>query len=331
MNDESESPSSAGKPHPTVVNHKPLPMEPCSIHQLESHVSLLQSEVDEYQELINIKTAEIERANARIEYLKSISTKSNILISEFKQDLRDVISKTFDAKIEAMSTLDKRTLQSSLKGMKEELIGKISKVNLKNEDGDGEEDHDKNEISAADENMKDQLDRQIMIRNLKEGGQLDRQVMIAELKERKYTIGWHHGKYNPLPSTWRYPERCTMLQLIYLWLIGVEDLNVPPLGTLSSNCVSHFDKDSHKLRRFRHMMSFVEMFGRKRGVWVLEPEEWNDKTVDTLWCAIRGDVRPYMHNPSKLDKASCITVLRYVTDKIGNDPAKPLPTSDEDE
>ena len=50
----------------------------------------------------------------------------------------------------------------------------------------------------------------------------------CQLKERQYTIGWHHGKLNPLPSSWHYLKCLTLIQLINLWLIGVREHNVPP-------------------------------------------------------------------------------------------------------
>ena len=52
--------------------NEPLSIEPCSIQHLEDHVSLMQSEIDEYQELLNSKIAQVEHARERIEYLKSI-------------------------------------------------------------------------------------------------------------------------------------------------------------------------------------------------------------------------------------------------------------------
>ena len=50
-----------------------------------------------------------------------------------------------------------------------------------------------------------------------------------QLSERKYTIGYHHGKMNPLPSTWKYPRGITLIHLINLWLIGDKEQNVPPI------------------------------------------------------------------------------------------------------
>lgn len=58
-----------------------------------------------------------------------------------------------------------------------------------------------------------------------------------QLSERKYTIGYHHGKMNPLPSTWKYPRGITLIHLINLWLIGDKEQNVPPLGKVSTQWV----------------------------------------------------------------------------------------------
>ncbi len=41
--------------------------------------------------------------------------------------------------------------------------------------------------------------------------QLVRLQTAKQLKERQYSIGWHHGRMNPLPSSWQYPAVMTLI------------------------------------------------------------------------------------------------------------------------
>ena len=39
-----------------------------------------------------------------------------------------------------------------------------------------------------------------------------------QMKRRKLTVGYHHGKLNPLPPNWKYPK-VNLVQLIHMWLL----------------------------------------------------------------------------------------------------------------
>ena len=47
-----------------------------------------------------------------------------------------------------------------------------------------------------------------------------RQKNSKQMKSCTLTMGYHHGKLNPLPSTWQYLNGCTVIQLMNLWLVG---------------------------------------------------------------------------------------------------------------
>ena len=93
--------------------------------------------------------------------------------------------------------------------------------------------------------MMEEEDGEIVIPLVEEStaNQLVQQRTTKQLKKCQYTIGWHHGRMNPLPSTWRYPSGLTLIQLINFWLIGTKDKNVPPLANVSPHWVCHFDKN----------------------------------------------------------------------------------------
>ena len=65
-----------------------------------------------------------------------------------------------------------------------------------------------------------------------------------QMKSRNLTMGYHHVKLNPLPSTWQYPNGCTVIQLMNSWLIGNRKYNVQTLEIAGADLVSHIDNGS---------------------------------------------------------------------------------------
>ena len=122
--------------------------------------------------------------------------------------------------------------------------------------------------------------------------QMVRQKTNKHMKKRAYTVGIHHGRINPLPSTWVYPQM-NILSLITLWLIGNKAEGVPPLRRLTTANVRHFDNQGRTLSKMRKVMGTVESFAREKKVWV-KFNEWNGETVTTLWSSIWGDLLPYL-------------------------------------
>ena len=90
-----------------------------------------------------------------------------------------------------------------------------------------------------------------------------RQKTSKQMKSRTFTIGYHHGKLNPLPSTWKYPNSCTIIQLIDLWLIGNRKENVLTLAISGADLVSHIDNGSRVFSKMRQVVSKVEEIGRE--------------------------------------------------------------------
>ena len=82
------------------------------------------------------------------------------------------------------------------------------------------------------------------------------------MKSRTLTMGYHHGKLNPLPSTWQYSNGCTVIQLMNLWLIGNRKEDVPTLAIFGADLVSHIDNGSRVFSKIRQLMSKVEEIGR---------------------------------------------------------------------
>ena len=86
----------------------------------------------------------------------------------------------------------------------------------------------------------------------------------------------------------------TLIHLMNLWLIGVKNDNVPPLGILDTQSVKHFDNNARQYSTFKQAMVVVERFGRERGVWLEDRKNWDGKSVTALWSAIWHDMYPYM-------------------------------------
>ena len=106
-----------------------------------------------------------------------------------------------------------------------------------------------------------------------------------QMKIHTLTMGYHHGKLNPLPSTWQYPNGCTVIQLMNLWLIGNRKENVPTLEISGEDLVSHIDNGSRIFSKMRQVMSKVEEIGREDKVWV-PCSQWDGETVNKLWSTL---------------------------------------------
>jgi hypothetical protein len=121
------------------------------------------------------------------------------------------------------------------------------------------------------------------------------------LKARTLSTGFHHGHFNPTPSTWVYPTRMTIIDLINLWLLGGgKDTNVPPFRLLYPINVKHFDAGGKRFSKFKQVMKFVEKFGREKDAWLSKTEQWDGKAVTDLWDAIWDDFKPYMTTKTQL-------------------------------
>ena len=159
-----------------------------------------------------------------------------------------------------------------------------------------------NEFYSEDDNMDIDLTFEF---DVDEGtmDQLKAKRMKELLKARQYTCGNHHGKFNPLPSSWRYPNKMTFIDLINLWLLGGgKELNVPPFMLLSPENVKHFDRRGKRFSKYKQVMKFVEKYGREKDVWLktTKTNRWNGKAVTDLWNAIWEDFKPYMQTKTLL-------------------------------
>lgn len=131
--------------------------------------------------------------------------------------------------------------------------------------------------------VEDEEDIIITLENVSIGArdQIVRQQTSDQLKRQTLTMGYHHGRCNPLPSTWRYPKGATVIQLMNLWLVGNRSEHVPPLAIVGPECVKHFDKKARSYSKMRQVMEVVKQFARAKGVW-LAYNKWDGETVTNV-------------------------------------------------
>lgn len=107
-------------------------------------------------------------------------------------------------------------------------------------------------------------------------------------KKRKYTVGFHHGKFNILPANYVFPTY-TCYEMVISWLVG--DGTIPPLWTLSPADVSHLKYGRSTLSNMQSFMRIIEQYGRRRGKWLNNMKMWNYKSANTMWESIREDLK----------------------------------------
>ena len=127
-----------------------------------------------------------------------------------------------------------------------------------------------------------------------------RERTAQQLQQRKRLVGYHHGHYSVLPSTWQYPKACTVVQLCNLWLLGIPKESVPPLRKVTPVLVKHFDKNARKLSAMRAVMNEIEKIAREQNVWV---KKWTSSQVTAMWSAVLPRINPYLCSQRNKNKS----------------------------
>ena len=121
-----------------------------------------------------------------------------------------------------------------------------------------------------------------------------RERAAATVKKRKLKVGYHHGKLNPLTSTFQFAPM-TSLQLIQNWFIGDLNRNIPPLYSLDSKHVEFMvnGKGGKRGNQVRNkMVSFMRIVEKEallKHVWVEKQCDWTHHSVIRMWDAISQD------------------------------------------
>ena len=113
-----------------------------------------------------------------------------------------------------------------------------------------------------------------------------------QLANRKIKVGFHHGQFNPLPASWKFPKGLTVIQLAGLWLVGSEKEHIPPLGTMPTQLLKHIDKKGKIRSMMNVLMKELEYFARREGVWL--EKRWTVPDVTKMWSTIWSHIDPYL-------------------------------------
>ena len=124
-----------------------------------------------------------------------------------------------------------------------------------------------------------------------------REKTATQIKKRKLTVGWHHGKLNPLPSTWEFPKNTTLINMMNMWLLGNKKENVPPFKFLSSSNVKHLKASPSTLSKMKQVMLKIENIGKRKNLWNSNLL-WNGEKVTLLWSGIWKDLEVYLKTVS---------------------------------
>ena len=118
-----------------------------------------------------------------------------------------------------------------------------------------------------------------------------------QLSSRNLKVGFHHGKFNPLPASWRYPPGLTLIQLINLWLMGSPNEHVPQLRKIPTSLLAHFDNEGRTRSKMKMLMREVEHFARIEGVWT--EGRWTSPAVTRMWSTIWPHIEPNLRTLTK--------------------------------
>ena len=88
-----------------------------------------------------------------------------------------------------------------------------------------------------------------------------RDISTRQLKKRKLTVGLHHGKLNPLTSTWEFPKGLNMINFMNMLLMGNRKEKISPTQYLTKPIVEHIKNGPNNLSKMRQVMKRVNYFG----------------------------------------------------------------------
>ena len=131
----------------------------------------------------------------------------------------------------------------------------------------------------------------------------------SQLKRRQIKVGYHHGKLNPLPSTWKFPRGLPIINLITLWIIGNKRENIPPLRLLTAANVEHLKQGRNNLSKMKQVMIQIKKFGVNKGMWENEGN-WNGEKITALWSVIWEDLDPYLRTEGKCSSGTDLAKSR---------------------
>ena len=133
-----------------------------------------------------------------------------------------------------------------------------------------------------------------------------REETSKQLKRRRTLVGYHHGKFSTLPSTWTFPESLTVINLINMWHRGNTAENIPPYKLLTGADVKHIQGEGRggkrggekTLSRMTQVMKKIEEIGKQKDVWEDKVGKWSAESVTELWNGIWESFQPYLASPS---------------------------------
>ena len=105
-------------------------------------------------------------------------------------------------------------------------------------------------------------------------------------------MGYHHGKFNPLPASWRYPPGLTLIGLCHLWLVGSPRENVPAFKKIVTGLITHFDRKDKIRSKMKLVMGEVEHFARLEDI--LLDGKRTPADVTKMWSMIWPRIEPFM-------------------------------------
>ena len=115
-----------------------------------------------------------------------------------------------------------------------------------------------------------------------------RTIQETLLSSRRLTMGFHHGRLQVLPPTWKFPKM-TIKQLVDNWYVGNKKESVPPLKLLEPLHVQHLGTTRNKnagrvkLRQMKCVMNQVESYAKMEGIYKSDPAEWTSDYATNIW------------------------------------------------
>ena len=107
--------------------------------------------------------------------------------------------------------------------------------------------------------------------------------MITNMNKRKFTIGLHHRRVNPLPAKFKFPKGMTLFQLVTNWLIGNINQNIPLFQHLCSDFIKHDKNTAKHYNCVKILTNYIESKANKHQYCCKKSNNWAYQRCVHMW------------------------------------------------
>ncbi len=136
------------------------------------------------------------------------------------------------------------------------------------------------------------------------GGAIDDDVKLPPMDafgQAEMRFSMYKGMVHPLPATWKFPNKFTVIDCMKWWFNGDAESNTPPLQFLKSGHLKDVKNGKNNLSKIRRVMKVIQTYGMSKGVW---QDSWDTEKIILLWNTVWTDISPRIEGKAMQKKGA---------------------------